>query len=345
LAEATPVSVVTGFLGSGKTTLIQKALRDPRFARTAVIVNEFGEIGLDHDVLASSSDALIRLSTGCLCCAIRSDLVETLLDLHHRRACGEVDFERVIIETSGLADPVPILQSLMTDKVVATLFILDGVLTLVDAVNGLASVTTHVEARRQLAVADRILITKTDVTAPSAALVGELRALNPDAPHAFAVHGAAAINWLFEPGPSRDARRAAEALLARDSAPRHSGAHESLVLTSASPIPALALTLLLQALADHAGDRLLRVKGLVSVMEMPDRPALVHGVQHVFAAPEWLEAWPGPERYTRIVLIGTSIPRRWPARLLEAITEDVLDAQRPSATMGPGSASRKGAWT
>lgn len=334
LAEATPVSVVTGFLGSGKTTLIQKVLRDPRFAGTAVIVNEFGEIGLDHDVLASSSDALIRLSTGCLCCAVRSDLVETLLDLHHRRACGEVDFERIIIETSGLADPVPILQSLMTDKVAATLFVLDGVLTLVDAVHGLPTVTTHVEAQRQLAVADRILLTKTDVTTPSAALLGELHALNPVAPYAFAVHGAAAIDWLFEIGSSRDAGRATEALLARDSAPRHSGAHESIVITSASPIPALALTLLLQALADHAGDRLLRMKGLVAVAEMPDRPALVHGVQHVFAAPEWLEAWPSSERYTRIVLIGTSIPRRWPARLLAAITEDVLDAQRPSRDDG-----------
>jgi G3E family GTPase len=336
LAGAVPVSVVTGFLGSGKTTFIQKVLRDPRFARTAVIVNEFGEIGLDHDVLASSSDALIRLSTGCLCCAVRSDLVETLLDLHHRRANGEVDFERIIVETSGLADPVPILQCLMTDKVVAALFILDGVLTLVDAVHGPATMTTHIEARRQVAVADRILVTKTDVAAPSAALLGELRALNPDAPHAFAVHGAAAIDWLFELGSSRYARRAAEALLAGDAAPRHTGMHQSIVLTSASPIPALALTLLLQALADHAGDRLLRLKGLVLVAEMPDRPALVHGVQHVFAAPEWLEAWPSRERHTRIVFIASSIPRRWPKRLLEAITQDVLDAQRPSIAMEPG---------
>jgi G3E family GTPase len=335
LAEATPVTVVTGFLGSGKTTLIQKVLRDPRFARTAVIVNEFGEIGLDHDVLASSSDALIRLSTGCLCCAVRSDLIETLLDLHRRRADGEVDFERIIIETSGLADPVPILQSLMADKAVAALFILDGVLTLVDAVHGPATVAKHVEARRQVAVADRILVTKTDVTTPSASLLEELRALNPNAPHAFAVHGAATLDWLLGLDTSRDARRAAETLMAGDSAPRHSGAHESIVLTSASPIPALALTLLLQALADHAGDRLLRVKGLVQVAEMPDRPALVHGVQHVFAAPEWLEAWPSPERHTRIVFIGTSIPRRWPARLLELITDDVLDAQRPAFTGTP----------
>jgi G3E family GTPase len=223
----------------------------------------------------------------------------------------------------------------MTDKAVATLFNLDGVLTLVDALHGSATVATHVEARRQVAVADRILVTKTDVTAPSAALLDDLRALNPNAPHAFAVHGAATLDWLFELDASRNARRAAETLIVGDSAPRHTGAHESIVLTSASPIPALALTLLLQALADHAGDRLLRVKGLVLVAEMPDRPALVHGVQHVFAAPEWLEAWPSPEQHTRIVFIGTSIPRRWPVRLLEVITEDVLDAQRPALTGTP----------
>jgi G3E family GTPase len=328
LSEPTRVSIVTGFLGSGKTTFIQKVLRDPRFARTAVIVNEFGEVGLDHDVLASSSDALIQLSTGCLCCAIRSDLIETLLDLHRRRADGEVNFERIIIETSGLADPVPILQSLMTDKAVATQFNLDRVLTLVDAVHGPATVTAHVEARRQIAVADRILVTKTDVTEPSAALLDELRALNPNAPHAFAIQDAATLDWLIECDSSRDARRAAEIVVLRDSAPRHTGSLETITFVSASPIPALALTLFLQALADHAGDRLLRVKGLIQVAEMPDQPALVHGVQHVFAAPEWLEAWPSHERHTRIVFIGASIPRRWPARLLEAVTEDVLEAQR-----------------
>jgi G3E family GTPase len=164
-----------------------------------------------------------------------------------------------------------------------------------------------------------------------------LRSLNPDAPHAFVEDGAATLDWLFQRDGSRDIRRAAETFMAGDSAPRHSGTYQSIVLTSASPIPALALTLLLQALADHAGERLLRVKGLVQVAEMPDRPALVHGVQHVFAAPEWLEAWPSPERHTRIVFIGGSIPRRWPARLLEVITQDVLDAQR-SAFAGPVSA-------
>jgi G3E family GTPase len=340
MAGPTPVSIVTGFLGSGKTTLIQKVLRDPRFARTAVIVNEFGEVGLDHDVLASSIDALIQLSTGCLCCAVRSDLIETLLDLHRRRVDGEIDFERIIIETSGLADPVPVLQSLMTDNTVTTLFGLDRVLTLVDALHGTTTVAMHVEARRQIAVADRLLITKTDVIEPSQALLDELRVLNPNAPHAFAEHDAKTLDWLIEFGSPRDARRAAEVLVLRDSAPRHAGSLETIILTSASPIPALALTLFLQALVDHVGDRLLRVKGLVQVAEMPGQPALVHGVQDVFAAPEWLEAWPSHEQHTRIVLIGSSIQRRWPARLLEAVTEDVLEAQRLAFVGRPTAVSR-----
>jgi G3E family GTPase len=186
-------------------------------------------------------------------------------------------------------------------------------------------------------MADRILLTKTDVIDPSTAMLDELRALNPNASHALAAaDGAATLDWLSEPDASGDVRHAAETLMAGDSAPRHTGAHDSIVLTSASPIPALALALLLQALADHAGDRLLRVKGLVRVAEIPDRPALVHGVQHVCAAPEWLEAWPGPEQHTRIILIGTSIPRRWPARLLEVITEDVRDAQLTALSTEPG---------
>jgi G3E family GTPase len=326
--EPVPVSVVTGFLGSGKTTLIRKVLRDPRFARTAVIVNEFGEVGLDHDVLASSSEALIQLSTGCLCCAVRNDLIETLLDLHRRRVDGEIDFERIIIETSGLADPVPILQSLMTDKTITTLFNLDRVLTLVDAVHGATAVAMHVEARRQIAVADRLLVTKTDVIEPSQALLDELHALNPNASLTFAGHDAETLDWLIALGSPRDVRRATEILAMCDSAPRHTGSLETVILTSAAPTPALALTLFLQALVDHVGDRLLRVKGLIRIAEMPDQPALVHGVQHVFAAPEWLEAWPSHERHTRIIFIGTSIPRRWPARLLEAVTADVMDAQR-----------------
>ncbi len=318
----TPVLVVTGFLGSGKTTFIRKLLSDPRFARSAVIVNEFGEIGLDHDILASSSDALIRLSTGCLCCAVRSDLIDTLLDLDARRSGGEVAFDRVIIETSGLADPVPILQALMSDPAVAARFTLEGVLTLVDAVHGPSTLAGHVEARRQVVVADRLLITKTDLAPASAGLLKDLNALNPSADRVFHAEEAAA-GLLAGSGAAR-VRQIATGCV--DQAARHSGGRDALALTRDAPIPAIALALFLQALADQAGDRLLRVKGLVFIAEMPERPALVHGVQHVFAPPEWLEGWPGGERHTRMMFIGASLPPRWPARLLEAICADVRAA-------------------
>src|ERR1700742_5245740 len=150
-----PVAIVTGFLGSGKTTLIGRVLRDPAFARTAVIVNEFGEIGLDHELIASSDETLMALTTGCLCCAVRSDLVATLLDLQRRREAGEIAYERVLIETSGLADPAPILQALMTDRDLARQHTLDGIVSLVDALHGVETLERHPEARRQVALADR----------------------------------------------------------------------------------------------------------------------------------------------------------------------------------------------
>ena len=160
-----PVAIVTGFLGSGKTTLISRILRDPAFARTAVIVNEFGEIGLDHELIASSDETLLALTTGCLCCAVRSDLVATLLDLRRRRETGEIAYDRVLIETSGLADPAPILHALMTDRDIAQHHAIDGIVTVVDALHGEATLERHPEARRQAALADTLLLSKTDLAA------------------------------------------------------------------------------------------------------------------------------------------------------------------------------------
>ncbi len=177
-----PVAIVTGFLGSGKTTLIARILRDPAFARTAVIVNEFGEIGLDHELIASSDETLLALTTGCLCCAVRSDLVATLLDLQRRREAGEIAYDRVLIETSGLADPAPILHALMTDRDIMRQHVIDGIVTVVDALHGRRRSTRHPEARRQVALADTLLLSKTDVAEPSVALRDHLAALNPGAP-------------------------------------------------------------------------------------------------------------------------------------------------------------------
>ena len=175
------VAIVTGFLGSGKTTLISRILRDPAFVRTAVIVNEFGEIGLDHELITGSDEALMALTTGCLCCAVRSDLVATLLDLQRRRVAGEIAYDRVLIETSGLADPAPILHALMTDPDVAEHHTIGNLIAVVDAMHAEAVLDRHVEAWRQVALADRILISKTDIVDLSPSLRERLVALNPTA--------------------------------------------------------------------------------------------------------------------------------------------------------------------
>jgi G3E family GTPase len=328
-----PVSIVTGFLGSGKTTLIAHLLRNPAFARTAVIVNEFGEIGLDHELIAASDEQLLTLSTGCLCCAVRADLLATLLDLWRRRATGEIGYDRVLIETSGLADPAPILQALMSDRDVAQGHAIDTMVTLVDAQHGKVTLDRHPEARRQVALADRMLLTKTDVVGENQVLRERLAVLNPGAPLLCAVAGEVAPDALFG-GTGADARLARLAALGDGSArspfvaPAHSGGIATFSLVRETPLPALALTLWLEALVEHCGTNLLRVKGLVDVAEMPGRPALIHGVRHVFSAPEWLDGWPSADRRTRVVFIGEGVPRHFPARLLEAIEGEVVDETR-----------------
>ena len=324
-----PVAVVTGFLGSGKTTLIGRILRDPGFARTAVIVNEFGEIGLDHDLIASSDETLLALTTGCLCCAVRGDLVETLIDLRRRRDAGSAVFDRVLIETSGLADPAPILHALMTDGGVTEAFVIDGVVTVVDAVHGEATLDSHPEARRQVALADRLVISKLDVVGENAGLMARLRAVNPGAD--LVPSAAVTAAGLFAPSDpeARVLRLAAvpdQAVGSPFSAARHTDGIETFSLVREAPIPALALTMLLQALTEHCGSRLLRVKGLVEVTEMQGQPAVIHGVQHVFAPPAFLDCWPSSDHSTRMVFIGRDVPRYFPARLLAAIEAEVLEA-------------------
>jgi len=323
-----PVSIVTGFLGSGKTTLIGRVLRDPAFARTAVIVNEFGEIGLDHDLVSSSDETLLALTTGCLCCAVRSDLVATLLDLRARRDAGEIAYDRVLIETSGLADPAPILHALMTDADVARCHRLDTVLAVVDALLGEAALDRHAEARRQAALADRLVLSKTDIAGPAEALRSRLATLNPAAPLLLAPDVVPASLFTAADPDARAARLAALPMpAARSPFPRarHTDGIETFTLQRDRPVPALALTLLLQALAEHCGARLLRLKGLVDVAEMPGQPALIHGVQHVFAPPEFLPRWPSADHTTRLVFIAQGVPPHFPARLLEAIEAEVVE--------------------
>lgn len=328
-----PVAIVTGFLGSGKTTLIARLLRHPAFARTALIVNEFGEIGLDHELVAASDEQLLTLSTGCLCCAVRGDLLTTLLDLQARRAAGEIAYDRVLIETSGLADPAPILQALMADRDVVQHHAIDTMVTLVDAQHGAITLDRHPEARRQAALADQLLLTKTDVTGDTDALRARLALLNPTAHLIQAVAGDIAPDALFA-ATDATARAARFTTLPDLAAPSpflqaaHSDGITTFSLLRETPLPALALTLWLEALVEHCGERLLRLKGLVNVAEMPGRPALIHGVRHVFAVPEWLERWPSADQRTRIVFIAEAVPQHFPARLLDAIEAEVVDETR-----------------
>jgi G3E family GTPase len=330
-----PVTVLTGFLGSGKTTLLGKLLKSPAFGRTAVIINEFGEVGLDHDLIETSDESFVTLQTGCLCCSIRGDLVLTLADILRRRDEGTVTpFDRVVIETSGLADPAPILHAVMSDDALAERLTLSGVVTTVDAVHGVATLARQPESVKQVAVADRLVLTKTDLieeTPP--ALTERLAALNPAAPLLPASFGDVDPERLFDARIWDPSGKLAE--LADEEHHDH-GAHDRnrhderiacFALIREEPIPAVALTLFLEVLAEHCGADLLRLKGIVAIAESPERPAVIHGVQHMFHAPGFLKRWPSDDRRSRLVFIARDLPREFPEALLDAIEAEVRETQ------------------
>jgi G3E family GTPase len=318
------VLVLTGFLGSGKTTLLRHLLRQPEFSHTAVIINEFGEVGLDHELIEASTDTFVQLQTGCLCCKVRSDLIETLDDMLRRRECGEVTpFTRVVIETSGLADPAPILHTLMTDTGIAGRLVLNGVVTTVDAVTGASTLGREQVSVKQVALADQLIVTKSDL-AGTAEVLARLAELNASAPIASAHHGRIDPR-IFDgealcPHVAPPVRPTQEHLH-----PGHGDEIQTYAIMRSEPIRAVTLTLFLEALAEHCGADLLRLKGIVNIAESPDRPAVIHGVQHVFHPPEWLACWPSGDRRSRIVLITRRIPRRWAELLLEALDAEVAE--------------------
>ena len=319
-----PVSVLTGFLGSGKTTILARLLRRPEFSRTAVIINKFGEVGLDHDLVEASDESLVQLQTGCLCCAVRGDLVRTLEDLLRRREEGTVPaFERVLIETSGLADPAPILQSLMLDAALAGRLSLQGVVTTVDAVNGAETLRRQPESVKQVAVADRLLLTKTDLAVDTHEVRDRVATLNPSAPVIAATLGEVDPALLFEGSDHDSAVNYHESDHHHYHAETHTSDIVSFAIVRQEPIAAIALTLFLEALAEHCGADLLRLKGIIRVTENANRPAVIHGVQHVFHPPAWLERWPSADRTSRLVFITRGISRTWIEALLAAIEVEV----------------------
>jgi G3E family GTPase len=311
-----PISVITGFLGSGKTTLLSHLLRDPALARTAVIVNEFGEVGLDHLLVEASDEEVVLLEGGCLCCKVRGDLVRTAGHLLARRARGDAAFDRIVIETTGLADPAPILQALMTDREIADALRLESVIATVDCAAGDATLDAHPQSVKQAALADRIVLTKADLADPAASGLAErVRRINPSAPQLVALRGVVDARRLFDGAPY-------------DRRVYHHESHAesgttSFCLRHSAPLHAVTLSLFLQVLAEHCGAKLLRLKGLVDVLESPGRPALIHGVQHVFHPPAWLDAWPDDDRSTRIVVISQGLDAGWLQDLLEVLDDEV----------------------
>jgi G3E family GTPase len=323
-----PLTVLTGFLGAGKTTLLNRLLQDPALADTAVIINEFGEIGLDHLLVEQVSDGVMLLQSGCLCCTMRGDLVDALERLLRDLDNKRVSFRRVIIETTGLADPAPVLHTVMVHPYLVMRFRLGGVVTLVDAVNGAATLDAHPEAVKQAAMADRLVLTKTDLLdtperrAGKEYLVARLKALNPAAPILDAAAGEARAERLLDAGlydpetKTADVKHwlAEEAYAAEHDhhhhhhdVNRHDDRIRAFALATDRAIPASAFDMFLELLRSMHGPRLLRVKGVVKLAEMPETPMVIHGVQHVFHPPARLPAWPDEDHRTRIVFIVDDI--------------------------------------
>jgi G3E family GTPase len=293
----TPVSLVTGFLGSGKTTLISGLLSHADLGETAVIVNELGEVGIDHHLLRRVDERTVLLASGCVCCALRGDLADELRDLLDRRAAGEVPpFRRVVVETTGIADPTPIVNTLLADPLLPHHYELDGILATVDGVHGLRGP----ESVKQAAAADTLVLTKPDLAEPSSldALERELRALNPTATTVRVAFGDVAPERLLRGGERRPEAPGAPEPAATEH--EHGVAAVVLVVDEAVDWTAFGiwLTMLLQA----RGADVLRVKGLVDTGG--EGPVLVNCVQHAVHPPVHLDAWPDEDRRSRLVVIG-----------------------------------------
>ena len=364
-ASLIPATLLTGFLGSGKTTVLNHVLKQPGMAATAVIVNEFGEIGLDHLLVERSTEDVVLLNSGCLCCTVRGDIVDTLTNLFVDRVKGKVPFfTRVAIETTGLADPAPILHTLMTDPIVAARYVLDGVVTTVDAVNGAGSLDRQPEAVKQAAVADRLLLTKTDIAEPGArqAIEARLKELNPSAAIVSVAQGAIDSALLFNIGfydpttKSLDVRRwlrdeSFEGDHGQDvghghehpDVNRHDDRIRAFCITREQPISWAALSTWLDGLAAMRGDDLLRLKAIVALSDRPDQPVVLHGVQHLFHPPVLLPEWPSEDRRTRMVFITRDLPRETIETTLAAFEEAVEErpsSQSPPRELGNGGTRR-----
>jgi G3E family GTPase len=309
LPDFTPVTLITGFLGSGKTTLLQRLLLDPTLSDTAVLINEFGEIGLDHHLLERIDETMVMLQSGCVCCTIRGELSTAIKDLHSRRERGLLPpFRRLVIESTGLADPFPILSTVRSDPVLRHHFCLGNVITTVDAVNGARQLDAQPESVNQVAVADRLVLTKTDLTTAEAAgeLTKRLRRINPGAPLWRAADDDLDAAALLS-GEDREAR---QLTAGNDAVPddyhRHTDDVRTLALNIDEPVDWTRFGVWLTLLLNRHGEALLRVKGILNVADAAT-PVAVHAVQHLVHTPRHLDGWPGEDRRSRLVFIARGL--------------------------------------
>jgi G3E family GTPase len=346
-----PLTILTGFLGAGKTTLLNQLLAAPELADTLVLINEFGEVGIDHLLVESVDGDMLVMSSGCVCCTIRGDLVAALEDALRRLDNGRIaPFRRIVLETTGLADPAPILHTIMSHPYLLLRYRLDGVVTLVDAVNGEATLDAHEEAVKQAAVADRLVITKTDTPEGAArlpALDARLANLNPAARRLIAARGEASAAALLDCGlydPSGKIPQVARWLNDEAVAAAHERAHHhdhdhhhhdhahghgdvnrhddhirAFCVASETPLAPQAFDMFVEILRQAHGPDLLRVKGLVGLTDDPERPVVIHGVQHMFHPPHRLAGWPDGDRRTRLVFIVKDLDESFVARLYAAV--------------------------
>ncbi|MEM1273284.1 MAG: GTP-binding protein [Pseudomonadota bacterium] len=346
-----PITVLTGFLGAGKTTLLNHLIRDPEAGRIAVIINEFGDVGLDHDLIEDTPEETILMPSGCVCCSIRGDLLKTLGKLIARRKAGAITFDRVVLETTGIADPGPILHSLIVDGIVAPFFRMDGVVTVVDAATGPRTIAKEFEAAHQIAMADLLVFSKTDLVTPSDLIrfEAQIAAINDTAQRVVAVQGrvppgclfglsamranvspALVADWLGAATPAPDPLAALSGLpppqKTRHSMPvfpdgppaPHNHRIGSAAIEVPRPIPADVFDFWLDTLMALKGPNILRIKGIVHVEDV-GWPFVFHGVQHVFDAPVPLESWTGTDTKSRVVVIARDMTRKEIGASLETL--------------------------
>ena len=355
-----PVAILTGFLGAGKTTLLNFLLKDPFLGDAAVIINEFGDVGIDHLLVERADENVIEMASGCLCCTIRGDLIDTIHDLLARRGRGEIKaFNRIVIETTGLADPAPVLHAVMSEPGLLAACRLEGVITVVDAFNGMATLDAHPEAVKQVAVADRIVLTKVDLLTGREgedmlfAIIGRLRKLNPAA-RLLTTHRNEATaerlftmglfdprtktadvqGWLaaeaYETGEKRSRRQHRHGHAHdhghhhhHDDVSRHDAHIRSFSFSDDRPISPQGLELFMELLKSYHGANMLRMKGIVKLADDPARPVVLHGVQHVFHPPVRLPAWPDGDERTRLVFIVKDIEKPMIEGLFRAFTDQI----------------------